>query len=95
MILIEKNVNWVPILKGISIPTLFGLSCLMGILPIRWYFLEKYNFFIISRKNFQTNQKLIGVSNSFSGGIFISIAFIHFLPEVTLHNLNKIQSNII
>ena len=33
----SKNfLNWLPILKGISIPTLFGLSTLMGLLPIKW-----------------------------------------------------------
>ena len=28
-----------------------------------------------------SNQKILGIANSFSGGVFLSIAFCHILPE--------------
>jgi len=39
--------------------------------------------FIFSRSYFTTNYKIIGIANAFSGGIFLSVALLHLLPEST------------
>ena len=32
---------------------------------------------------FKNSRAILGVANSFAGGVFMSIAFIHLLPEVS------------
>ena len=32
-------------------------------------------------KGCKSNQKILGIANSFSGGVFLAIAFVHILPE--------------
>jgi hypothetical protein len=45
---------------------------------------------------FNQSEKLIGIANSFSGGVFLAIAFVHIIPEAAtnyyLHVLDN-QSN--
>ena len=55
-------------LKITSIPVLFILSFGFGILP----------YCITSCK---TNSKILGLANSFSGGLFLGIGLFHILPE--------------
>lgn len=38
-------------------------------------------YLIYNRSYFTTNYKLIGIANSFSGGIFLCVALLHLLPE--------------
>lgn len=39
-----------------------------------------------------TNPKLMGIANSFSGGVFLAIAFCHILPETAnLYYRNKLE----
>lgn len=46
------------------------------------YLLKCKDFFIIIlRTYFTTNFKFIGIANAFSGGIFLSVALLHLLPE--------------
>ena len=38
------------------------------------------------------NEKILGIANSFSGGVFLSIAFVHILPETAnLYYYNKLE----
>ena len=40
----------------------------------------------------KTNQKLLGILNSFSGGVFLAIAFVHILPETSnLYYQSKLE----
>ena len=32
-------------------------------------------------KGCKSNPKILGIANSFSGGVFLAIAFVHILPE--------------
>lgn len=32
-------------------------------------------------KNCRENPKILGIANSFAGGVFLAIAFVHILPE--------------
>lgn len=38
----------------------------------------------MKRRKFQSSIKLLSYANVFSGGLFISMALIHLLPEATL-----------
>ena len=40
----------------------------MGYLPVKW-------------KKFRDSPKILGVANAFAGGIFVSIALMHIIPE--------------
>jgi len=40
----------------------------MGYLPVKW-------------KRFRESPKILGVANAFAGGIFVSIALMHIMPE--------------
>ena len=38
------------------------------------------------------NEKILGIANSFSGGVFLAIAFCHILPETAnLYYYSKLQ----
>ena len=38
------------------------------------------------------NAKILGIANSFSGGVFLAIAFVHILPETAnLYYYSKLQ----
>lgn len=40
----------------------------------------------------KSNPKLLGIANSFSGGVFLAIAFCHILPETAnLYYYSKLQ----
>ena len=41
---------------------------LAGLIPVKF-------------KSFQESPKLLGVANSFSGGLFLAIALVHIMPE--------------
>ena len=58
--------------------SLFIISVTFALIPIKFSF-------------FRTNIKLIGIANSFSAGIFISVGLVHLLPESTekLNNCTK------
>lgn len=53
---------------------IFGLSLLFGFAP---------KIFTKFSKNHTNKTKLLGFSNALSGGIFLSIAFFHLLPEAS------------
>mmetsp|Transcript_28558 Transcript_28558/g.33533 ORF Transcript_28558/g.33533 Transcript_28558/m.33533 type:complete len:109 (-) Transcript_28558:137-463(-) len=39
-----------------------------------------------------SNQKMLGIANSFSGGVFLAIAFVHILPETcNLYYYSKLK----
>lgn len=46
----------------------FFEALLMGLLPVKC-------------KAFSTNMAVLGVANAYSGGVFISIATMHIMPE--------------
>jgi len=56
------------ILKLIFIFLSFFEAFLMGIIPIK-------------SKTFKDSPKILGIANAFAGGVFISIALLHILPE--------------
>jgi len=39
-------------------------------------------------ERFRSSPSILGISNSFAGGVFIAIAFMHILPEA-VENYNK------
>ena len=42
-------------------------------------------------KSCNKNEKILGIANSFSGGVFLAIAFCHILPETcNLYYYNKL-----
>lgn len=56
--------------KILILSILFIISVTFALIPIKLSF-------------FKTNMKMIGISNSFSAGIFISVGLVHLLPEST------------
>ena len=56
------------ILKLIFIFLAFFEAFFMGIIPVK-------------SKTFKDSPKILGIANSFAGGVFISIALLHILPE--------------
>ena len=43
-------------------------------------------------KGCHSNQKILGIANSFSGGVFLAIAFVHILPETcNLYYYDKLE----
>jgi zinc transporter 1/2/3 len=56
------------ILKLIFIFLAFFEAFLMGIIPVK-------------SKTFKDSPKILGIANAFAGGVFISIALLHILPE--------------
>jgi zinc transporter 1/2/3 len=49
---------------------IFSLALATGMIPIKC-------------KGFKESPKIIGIANAFSGGVFLSIALVHILPDVT------------
>ena len=44
-------------------------------------------------KGCNSNPKILGIANSFSGGVFLAIAFCHILPEAAnLYYYHKLQN---
>ena len=58
------------VLKLAVLLPVFLLTFFSGYIPIR-------------SKRFKSNEKLIGLTSSFSGGVFLAIALIHIIPETT------------
>lgn len=56
------------IVKIVSIPTLFILAIIFGLLPV-------YN------RAVRNSTKWRGICNAFAGGIFLALGLIHLLPE--------------
>ena len=54
--------------KWIFIVVCFAVTVAAGLAPMKI-------------KSFNSNPKLLGIANSFSGGVFLAIAFCHILPE--------------
>ena len=50
---------------------------------ITWIFFEGFLAGMIPVKSvkFRESSKILGVANAFAGGVFISIAFMHIMPE--------------
>ena len=65
---ISYNSSTVYILKLTSIPVFLFISFGFGVIP----------YYVTS---FRTNSKILGLANSFSGGLFLGIALFHILPE--------------
>ena len=55
-------------LKYAFILLIFLLTILFGLAPMQM-------------KSCRENAKILGVMNTFSGGVFLAIAFVHILPE--------------
>lgn len=55
-------------LKWAFIVLIFLITMLAGLAPIQ-------------TKSCRENAKLLGIMNTFSGGVFLAIAFVHILPE--------------
>jgi zinc transporter ZupT len=60
-----ENPNWV---KWTFIVVIFCITLGAGLMPMKI-------------KSFNKNAKWVGVANTFSGGVFLAIAFVHILPE--------------
>ncbi len=46
----------------------------------------------IKIKGCNSNPKIMGLANTFSGGVFLAIAFVHILPETSnLYYYNKLE----
>ena len=56
------------ICKYIFIVIVLGITMGAGLAPMKI-------------KGCKSNQKMLGIANSFSGGVFLAIAFVHILPE--------------
>jgi zinc transporter 1/2/3 len=56
--------------KIIFLLVIFGLALGTGMIPIKC-------------KGFKESPKIIGIANAFSGGVFLAIALVHILPDVT------------
>ena len=56
------------VMKSIFIFVIFFISFLAGIVPMK-------------NKRFASSQHLLGIANTFSGGVFLAIAFVHIIPE--------------
>lgn len=55
-------------LKIVFIFLIFGLTVGAGVIPSKF-------------KNHTNSQHLLGIANTFSGGVFLAIAFVHIIPE--------------
>ena len=49
---------------------IFLLALLTGLIPIKC-------------KGFKESPLIIGIANAFSGGVFLAIALVHVLPDIT------------
>ena len=50
---------------------IFAMAICGGIIPLKC-------------KSFKQSPTIIGIANAFSGGVFLAIALIHVLPDVTV-----------
>jgi zinc transporter 1/2/3 len=66
----EAEAKTVKIIKIVFIFAIFIIAFVSGILPAKI-------------KGCGTNKTFMGLANSFSGGLFLAIALVHVLPEVT------------
>jgi len=67
------------IAKWIFIVLILVISMLSGLAPMKI-------------KGCSSNPKVMGIANSFSGGVFLAIAFVHILPEAAnLYYYNKLD----
>ena len=67
-------------LKYAFILLIFLLTMLAGLAPIQ-------------TKSCRENAKILGIMNTFSGGVFLAIAFVHILPETAnLYYGNKLRA---
>lgn len=64
-----KDSTGVIILKVCFIFFVFFLTIGSGMLPVKW-------------PAFRNSPTVLGIANAFSGGLFLSIALFHVLPEV-------------
>ena len=49
---------------------IFLITVASGLAPIKY-------------KKLKENQNLLGIANTFSGGVFLAIAFVHIIPETS------------
>ena len=87
--LTSENYILIDAIKMISMLIMFLMIIITGSLPFRWFYLTSIIIFYKDRKKFQNSIKLLSFANAFSGGLFLSVAVIHLLPEVILENLTK------
>lgn len=55
-------------IKIIFIVSCFIITMIAGLIPMKW-------------KRCRNNERALGLANTFSGGVFLAIAFIHLIPE--------------
>ena len=60
-----EEIDW---FKLVFIVLAFLEALLAGLIPVKV-------------KSFSESPKILGIANSFSGGIFIAIALLHIMPE--------------
>jgi len=58
------------IMKSVFIFLIFFVSFAAGLVPMK-------------SKRFSSSQHLLGIANTFSGGVFLAIAFVHIIPETS------------
>jgi membrane protein CcdC involved in cytochrome C biogenesis len=56
------------IIKLVFIFIVLIVTVIAGIIPAKW-------------KRCRNNEKALGLANTFSGGVFLAIAFVHIIPE--------------
>jgi solute carrier family 39 (zinc transporter), member 1/2/3 len=66
----DEEENTVRFLKILFIFIIFGVALVAGVLPSKV-------------KSCGKNKKFMSMANAFSGGLFLAIALVHVLPEVT------------
>jgi zinc transporter ZupT len=64
----DESTKSVLILKICFIFVIFLVSMIAGIVPMKW-------------KKCRKNEHFLGIANTFSGGVFLAIAFVHIIPE--------------
>jgi threonine/homoserine/homoserine lactone efflux protein len=63
----EDNTS-ILVIKVVFIFVCFIMTFLAGLVPMKW-------------RACRNNDKWLGLANTFSGGVFLAIAFIHLIPE--------------
>ena len=65
--------------KSFFIVIILAITMLAGLAPMKI-------------ESCHSNQKMLGIANSFSGGVFLAIAFVHILPEAcNIYYYSKLQ----
>jgi hypothetical protein len=59
------------ILKVCFIFIILIVTFIAGIIPQKW-------------KKCRKNEEILSIANTFSGGVFLAIAFVHLIPETTI-----------